>query len=164
MNRDNSTFQPPTVHLTDFDSGPSWHKAVGITLALSSSLFIGISFILKKKGLINSNSLPSVASHSRTHDIVVASSSDGLTVLAHVSTTLPPEKPTSTHTDTIDVDKTTALYDRCSIISTSSTITSFTPEESEKAFSSTRNGSAKRALESHPYLKEPLWWIGLITS
>ena len=36
---------------------PSWHKAVGIALALSSALFIGISFIVKKKGLIDSNSL-----------------------------------------------------------------------------------------------------------
>jgi hypothetical protein len=39
------------------ESRPSWHKAVGIALALSSALFIGISFIVKKKGLIDSNSL-----------------------------------------------------------------------------------------------------------
>ena len=36
---------------------PSWHKEVGIVLALSSAVFIGSSFIIKKKGLIDSNSL-----------------------------------------------------------------------------------------------------------
>lgn len=33
---------------------PAWHKAVGISLAVSSAVFIGTSFIVKKKGLIDS--------------------------------------------------------------------------------------------------------------
>ncbi|KAJ3219716.1 hypothetical protein HK099_004611 [Clydaea vesicula] len=34
---------------------PAWHKIAGISLAVTSSLFIGSSFVIKKKGLINSN-------------------------------------------------------------------------------------------------------------
>ncbi len=36
---------------------PAWHKAVGISLALASSAFIGMSFVFKKRGLIESNAL-----------------------------------------------------------------------------------------------------------
>ncbi|KAJ3379176.1 hypothetical protein HDU80_002555, partial [Chytriomyces hyalinus] len=36
---------------------PHWYKAVGITLAMLSGLFIGCSFIFKKKGLIDTKSL-----------------------------------------------------------------------------------------------------------
>ncbi|TPX66849.1 hypothetical protein SpCBS45565_g04180 [Spizellomyces sp. 'palustris'] len=36
-------------------SAPPWHKVVGITLALTSALFIGVSFVIKKKGLLNAN-------------------------------------------------------------------------------------------------------------
>ncbi|KAI9101711.1 magnesium transporter NIPA-domain-containing protein [Phlyctochytrium arcticum] len=38
-------------------TAPGWHKAVGISLALSSATLIGVSFVIKKKGLINSNTL-----------------------------------------------------------------------------------------------------------
>ncbi|KAI9323986.1 magnesium transporter NIPA-domain-containing protein [Zopfochytrium polystomum] len=34
---------------------PSWHKVVGITLAVSSAVFIGASFVLKKRGLLDAN-------------------------------------------------------------------------------------------------------------
>ncbi|KAJ3208934.1 hypothetical protein HDU67_006472 [Dinochytrium kinnereticum] len=34
---------------------PIWHKVVGISLALSSALLIGASFVLKKRGLLDSN-------------------------------------------------------------------------------------------------------------
>jgi magnesium transporter len=37
------------------DSRPSWFKAVGISLAVSSGLFIGVSFVLKKTGLLKAN-------------------------------------------------------------------------------------------------------------
>lgn len=43
---------------------PAWHRPVGITLALGSSLFIGSSFILKKKGLIDSNCLGEDSGHA----------------------------------------------------------------------------------------------------
>ncbi|KAI9209490.1 magnesium transporter NIPA-domain-containing protein [Polychytrium aggregatum] len=36
---------------------PSWYTAVGIILALTSGLFIGSSFIFKKKGLLDTNAL-----------------------------------------------------------------------------------------------------------
>ncbi|KAI8611836.1 magnesium transporter [Chytriomyces sp. MP71] len=36
---------------------PHWYKAVGITLALLSGLFIGSSFILKKRGLLDTKSI-----------------------------------------------------------------------------------------------------------
>ncbi|KAI8800946.1 magnesium transporter, partial [Cladochytrium replicatum] len=39
--------------ITASDDAPAWHKAVGISLAVSSSLFIGASFVLKKKGLLD---------------------------------------------------------------------------------------------------------------
>jgi hypothetical protein len=39
------------------EENPPWYKAVGITLALTSGLFIGSSFIFKKKGLIDSRAL-----------------------------------------------------------------------------------------------------------
>jgi hypothetical protein len=34
---------------------PSWHKVVGICLALGSALFIGASFVIKKRGLLDAN-------------------------------------------------------------------------------------------------------------
>ncbi|KAI9355025.1 magnesium transporter, partial [Zopfochytrium polystomum] len=34
---------------------PSWHKIVGISLAVSSALFIGASYVLKKRGLLDAN-------------------------------------------------------------------------------------------------------------
>ncbi len=42
---------------TNHESAPEWHKPVGVTLALTSSIFIGASFILKKKGLLQTNAL-----------------------------------------------------------------------------------------------------------
>lgn len=36
---------------------PDWYKALGVTLALTSGLFIGSSFIFKKKGLLDTNAL-----------------------------------------------------------------------------------------------------------
>jgi hypothetical protein len=39
------------------EEDPPWYKAVGITLALVSGLFIGSSFIFKKKGLIDCRAL-----------------------------------------------------------------------------------------------------------
>ncbi|KAJ3039102.1 hypothetical protein HDV00_012591 [Rhizophlyctis rosea] len=41
-----------------FDSSPdqpAWHRVVGLTLALSSAFFIGASFVIKKRGLLDSN-------------------------------------------------------------------------------------------------------------
>ncbi|KAF3902518.1 hypothetical protein ABW21_db0204551 [Orbilia brochopaga] len=37
------------------DSRPPAYKAVGVTLAVASGVFIGISYVLKKKGLLQSN-------------------------------------------------------------------------------------------------------------
>ncbi|KAI8852011.1 magnesium transporter NIPA-domain-containing protein [Chytridium lagenaria] len=37
------------------DEYPAWHKAVGISLALGSAFLIGSSFVLKKRGLLDSN-------------------------------------------------------------------------------------------------------------
>ncbi|KAH7016900.1 magnesium transporter NIPA-domain-containing protein [Ilyonectria destructans] len=37
------------------DDRPSWYKAVGIGLAVGSGLFIGVSFVLKKFGLLRAN-------------------------------------------------------------------------------------------------------------
>ncbi|KAF3907500.1 hypothetical protein AA313_de0200785 [Arthrobotrys entomopaga] len=37
------------------DSRPPAYKAVGVTLAICSGLFIGVSYVLKKKGLLQSN-------------------------------------------------------------------------------------------------------------
>jgi hypothetical protein len=34
---------------------PGWYKIVGIVLAIASGLFIGISFVLKKIGLLRAN-------------------------------------------------------------------------------------------------------------
>jgi hypothetical protein len=34
---------------------PGWYKIVGIVLAIASGLFIGVSFVLKKKGLLRAN-------------------------------------------------------------------------------------------------------------
>ncbi|ORY53913.1 DUF803-domain-containing protein [Rhizoclosmatium globosum] len=38
---------------TPHDAEPTWYKYVGITLALTSGLFIGSSFIFKKRGLLD---------------------------------------------------------------------------------------------------------------
>ncbi|KAI9347806.1 magnesium transporter, partial [Zopfochytrium polystomum] len=51
-----------TANLTDpskqqEEEVPPYYKAVGITLALTSGFFIGSSFIFKKKGLIDTNTL-----------------------------------------------------------------------------------------------------------
>ena len=35
---------------------PEWHSIVGIILALSSGLFIGLSLVLQKKGLLETES------------------------------------------------------------------------------------------------------------
>ncbi|KAJ3278556.1 hypothetical protein HDU76_009845, partial [Blyttiomyces sp. JEL0837] len=40
----------PTPHI---ESEPDWYKPLGITLAISSGVFIGSSFIFKKKGLLD---------------------------------------------------------------------------------------------------------------
>ncbi|KAJ1566384.1 hypothetical protein HK405_010050 [Cladochytrium tenue] len=37
------------------DSTPAWHKVVGVTLATVSALFIGASYVLKKRGLLDAN-------------------------------------------------------------------------------------------------------------
>ncbi|KAJ1552114.1 hypothetical protein HK405_012603, partial [Cladochytrium tenue] len=37
------------------DEAPAWHKIVGISLAAGSALFIGASYVLKKRGLLDSN-------------------------------------------------------------------------------------------------------------
>ena len=41
--------------LTDSDGRPSYYKAIGISLATGSGLFIGTSFVLKKVGLLRAN-------------------------------------------------------------------------------------------------------------
>lgn len=51
--------------MSDFE--PAWHKPVGITLALSSSIFIGTSFIIKKKGLLETNALGHKAGQSHAY-------------------------------------------------------------------------------------------------
>ncbi|KAI9364454.1 magnesium transporter, partial [Zopfochytrium polystomum] len=48
-------------------SEPLWHKPVGIALALCSGFFIGVSFILKKKGLIQSSQRHGVACKSSNY-------------------------------------------------------------------------------------------------
>ncbi|KAI9207625.1 magnesium transporter NIPA-domain-containing protein [Polychytrium aggregatum] len=48
---------PGTVDLTKADGSLDTHKLIGIILACSSAFFIGSSFVLKKKGLINSGTL-----------------------------------------------------------------------------------------------------------
>ncbi|RKO84037.1 magnesium transporter, partial [Blyttiomyces helicus] len=40
---------------TDTTTVPAWHSTVGVSLALASGTFIGASFILKKKGLLDMN-------------------------------------------------------------------------------------------------------------
>ncbi|KAJ3055928.1 hypothetical protein HK097_008737 [Rhizophlyctis rosea] len=46
---------------------PAWYKAVGITLALASGLFIGSSFIFKKKGLLDTNALGHEPGHGHAY-------------------------------------------------------------------------------------------------
>ncbi|OJD37208.1 uncharacterized protein BKCO1_800022 [Diplodia corticola] len=43
------------VSTTDASEKPAVYKVVGIILALSSGLFIGVSFVVKKKGLLSAN-------------------------------------------------------------------------------------------------------------
>ncbi|KAF7546812.1 hypothetical protein G7Z17_g8171 [Cylindrodendrum hubeiense] len=43
------------VSTGDSDDRPSWYKAVGIGLAIGSGLFIGVSFVMKKVGLLRAN-------------------------------------------------------------------------------------------------------------
>jgi hypothetical protein len=42
---------------TNLDDIPKWYQTVGIILALSSGFFIGLSLILQKKGLIDTQEL-----------------------------------------------------------------------------------------------------------
>ncbi|KAJ3406428.1 hypothetical protein HDV05_006012 [Chytridiales sp. JEL 0842] len=42
---------------SDFENAPLWHKFLGIGLAVTSALFIGSSFVLKKRGLLDANAL-----------------------------------------------------------------------------------------------------------
>ncbi|KAJ3233797.1 hypothetical protein HDU81_001978 [Chytriomyces hyalinus] len=46
-----------TAQLSETSGEPHWYKYVGITLAMLSGIFIGCSFIFKKKGLIDTKSL-----------------------------------------------------------------------------------------------------------
>jgi drug/metabolite transporter (DMT)-like permease len=52
---DNSTIASPTATASAAASRPPAYKAVGITLAICSGLFIGVSFVLKKVGLLKAN-------------------------------------------------------------------------------------------------------------
>ncbi|KAJ3228088.1 hypothetical protein HK099_006713 [Clydaea vesicula] len=54
MGYDNDVGNEAAQHLAN---SAEWEKAVGLTLALSSGVFIGSSFIFKKKGLLESNAL-----------------------------------------------------------------------------------------------------------
>lgn len=44
-----------TCKPTDSDERPSFYKAIGISLAITSGVFIGTSFVLKKTGLLRAN-------------------------------------------------------------------------------------------------------------
>jgi len=50
---------PSTAHIilarADNTTRPSFYKVIGIILAICSGLFIGVSFVLKKKGLLKAN-------------------------------------------------------------------------------------------------------------
>ncbi|KAJ1540023.1 hypothetical protein HK405_012141, partial [Cladochytrium tenue] len=54
---DNASLVESAVAAVSDESEPGYYHAVGITLALTSGLFIGASFIFKKKGLILTNAL-----------------------------------------------------------------------------------------------------------
>ncbi|KAJ3405893.1 hypothetical protein CcCBS67573_g05744 [Chytriomyces confervae] len=59
----NTTSTPP--HLSQHES--PLYRLVGITLALTSAVFIGASFILKKKGLLDSNALHTATKRGDGH-------------------------------------------------------------------------------------------------
>lgn len=48
-------FERNGVSTGNTDDRPAWYKAVGIGLAVGSGLFIGVSFVLKKFGLLRAN-------------------------------------------------------------------------------------------------------------
>ncbi|KAH7134257.1 magnesium transporter NIPA-domain-containing protein [Dactylonectria macrodidyma] len=48
-------FERNGVSTGDSSDRPGWYKAVGIGLAIGSGLFIGVSFVLKKFGLLRAN-------------------------------------------------------------------------------------------------------------
>ncbi|KAJ3058459.1 hypothetical protein HK102_010495, partial [Quaeritorhiza haematococci] len=54
---DNSSNPADFANVFDHPGKPTWYKYVGVSLALSSALFIGSSFVLKKRGLLDSNAL-----------------------------------------------------------------------------------------------------------
>lgn len=53
--RANSSSNSTSSSSSDSSSRPSFYKAVGISLAVASGVFIGTSFVLKKKGLLKAN-------------------------------------------------------------------------------------------------------------
>ncbi|KAH6895653.1 magnesium transporter NIPA-domain-containing protein [Thelonectria olida] len=48
-------FERNGISTGDSSERPSWYKAVGIGLAIGSGLFIGVSFVMKKVGLLRAN-------------------------------------------------------------------------------------------------------------
>ncbi|KAJ3097663.1 hypothetical protein HDU97_004690 [Phlyctochytrium planicorne] len=52
-----SASSPSSSSTTSPDELPFWHKIVGISLALSSAFLIGASFVIKKRGLLDTNAL-----------------------------------------------------------------------------------------------------------
>ncbi|KAK7403088.1 hypothetical protein QQX98_011153 [Neonectria punicea] len=52
---DDDLFARNGVSTGDTNDRPSWYKAVGIGLAIGSGCFIGVSFVLKKFGLLRAN-------------------------------------------------------------------------------------------------------------